>query len=47
MVGRMSVVGAVALLAALFAGAAPAEAQQRTCFAETGHCIGGRFAEFW
>jgi hypothetical protein len=25
----------------------PATAQQLTCFAETGHCIGGRFAQYW
>ena len=47
MVGRTSLLGAVALLAALFAGALPADAQQRTCFAQTGHCIGGRFAQYW
>ncbi len=47
MVGRTSILGAVALLAALFAGALPTHAQQRTCFAQTGHCIGGRFAQYW
>ena len=24
-----------------------ANAQQQACFAETGHCIGGRFAQYW
>jgi hypothetical protein len=47
MVGRISILGAVALLAALFAGALPAEAQQRACFPQAGHCIGGRFAQYW
>lgn len=47
MVTRISIRWSLALLAALFASAAPAEAQQRACFAETGHCIGGRFAQYW
>ena len=42
-----SILCSLALLAALFAGALPAEAQQRTCFRQTGHCIGGRFAQYW
>jgi len=44
---RTSILGSLALLATLFAGALPAEAQQRTCFAQTGHCISGRFVQFW
>src|ERR1041384_5104110 len=44
---RTSILCSLALLVALFASAAPANAQQRTCFAETGHCIGGRFAQYW
>ncbi len=44
---RTSFLCGLALVAALFAGALPTEAQQRTCFAQTGHCIGGRFVEFW
>jgi hypothetical protein len=47
MAGRTSILCSLALLAALFAGALPAQAQQRTCFAQTGHCIGGRFAQYW
>jgi len=47
MLSRISLLCGVALLAALFAGALPADAQQRTCFAQTGHCIGGRFAQYW
>jgi hypothetical protein len=47
MSGRKSILCSLALLAALFVGGAPAGAQQRTCFAETGHCIGGRFAQYW
>jgi hypothetical protein len=47
MVGRTSIFGILALLVSLLVGAAPAQAQQRTCFAETGHCIGGRFAQYW
>jgi hypothetical protein len=47
MIHRTSFLCGLALLAALFAGTLPAEAQQRTCFDQTGHCIGGRFAEFW
>src|SRR5262245_54249738 len=47
MVARTSFLCGLALLAALFAGALPAGAQQRTCFAQTGHCISGRFAQYW
>lgn len=36
---------AVALLFGI--GSAPAHAQSNTCFAETGHCISGRFAQYW
>jgi hypothetical protein len=47
MVARTSILCGVALLATLLAGPLPATAQQLTCFAETGHCIGGRFAQYW
>jgi hypothetical protein len=47
MVARTSFLCGLALLAGLFAGALPAGAQRRTCFAQTGHCIGGRFAQYW
>lgn len=47
MSARRSFLCSLALLLALFAGAAPANAQQRICFAQTGHCIGGRFAQYW
>jgi hypothetical protein len=42
MVRRTSFQCGLALLVMLLEGAAPANAQQRACFAETGHCIGGR-----
>jgi predicted secreted protein len=35
------------LLALLAAGPRYAAAQANTCFAETGFCIGGRFAQYW
>jgi hypothetical protein len=41
MVRRTSFLCGLALLAILLEGAAPANAQQRACFAETGHCIDG------
>ena len=47
MLSRTSMLGAVALLAALVAGALSANAQQRIYFAQTRHCIGGRFAQYW
>lgn len=47
MVGRISMLGAVAVLVALFVGATPAAAQQHTCFTQTGHCISGWFAQYW
>ena len=47
MVARTSIVCSLVLLATLCVSAAPANAQQRACFAETGHCIGGRFAQYW
>src|SRR5689334_11420425 len=47
MVRGTSFLCGLALLVLLFEGAAPANAQQRACFAETGHCIGGRFAQYW
>ena len=47
MVRGTSFLCGVALLAALLAGASPANAQQRGCFTQTGHCIGGRFAQYW
>jgi predicted ATPase/transcriptional regulator with XRE-family HTH domain len=46
-VAQATILGSLALLVSLLVGAAPAQAQQRTCFAETGHCIGGRFAQYW
>src|SRR5690242_278447 len=47
MARRISILCSAALLAALLASAAPANAQQQTCFPQTGHCIGGRFAQYW
>jgi len=47
MVRRTSFLCGLALLAILLEGAAPANAQQRACFAETGHCIDGRFVQYW
>lgn len=37
----------VAVLLAVTLGAPQVDAQQQTCFTQTGHCIGGRFAQYW
>src|SRR5262245_31349051 len=47
MVRGTSILCGLALLAALLVGPSHADAQQQTCFAQTGHCIGGRFAQYW
>jgi len=43
----ISILWSVALLATLLAGTSRAEAQQQSCFSQTGHCIRGRFAQYW
>ncbi len=47
MVRRISLLCGLALLALLLEGALAANAQQQACFPQTGHCIGGRFAQYW
>src|SRR5262245_65327563 len=42
-----SILCGVALLATLLAHASRASAQERICFSQTGHCIGGRFGQYW
>ncbi|MBC8161104.1 MAG: hypothetical protein H7Z42_07775, partial [Roseiflexaceae bacterium] len=43
----MKILCGATLLALLLSGAGPASAQAQACFGQTGHCIGGRFAEYW
>ena len=44
---RKSAVLLALLLALAAAGPRYAAAQASTCFAQTGFCIGGRFAQYW
>jgi hypothetical protein len=47
MVRRTSFLSGLVLLATILGTAARANAQQRACFVQTGHCLGGRFAQYW